>query len=196
MAVIQLAMDGSVIKSYDGCVIRTWERNGSWDSDFFADCVNIETGEIDCVEYDTTRCGGCGTAEVDLTETNFRLYQMASYNRVIKKALEVDRNNATKVEVGKIVKVVKGRKVPIGTVGTVFWQKEVNYDRYGRWYNAQMRIGIKDEKGNVWWLNQQNVVVENPEQYRKTPQQIIREVKNKRSKTYQQFQRRYNWQEN
>ena len=193
MAVIQFAMDGSEIKSYDGCVIRTWEHNGPWDSDFFADCVNIETGKIDCVEYDTTRCGGCGSAKVDLTEANFRLYQRASYNRAIENALEFNRKNAMKVEVGKVVRVVKGRKVPIGTVGTVFWQKEVNYDRYGRWYKAQMRIGIKNEKGDVWWLNQENVVVDNAENNKKTPQQIIREVKNERSNTYQEFHKKYNW---
>ena len=34
----------------------------------------------------------------------------------------------------KEVKVVKGRKIPIGTTGTVFWIGMRNYSKYGYWF--------------------------------------------------------------
>jgi hypothetical protein len=59
---------------------------------------------------------------------------------------------------GKTVKVVKGRKVPVGTTGIVFWTK---YDTYG------LRCGIrtsdeKDNRGNwkdVVWVDAKNCAV-------------------------------------
>ena len=41
---------------YKGCVIDTYEHNGYEDSDFYAICVNPETGKIEKVEYDFKRC--------------------------------------------------------------------------------------------------------------------------------------------
>ena len=178
---------------YEGCVFNKYEHNGYNDSDFYAECVNIETGKIDTVEYDTTRCGGNGTAEIDLTETNYRLYQKAAYGRQIKDGFIYNRNSAVQVAKGKEVKVVKGRKVPIGTVGVVFWRKECNYDRYQREWHTVMRIGIKTADGNTYFLSEQNVEVVDPEQYLATPQEIIKACKKGRSKSYLSFKKAFNW---
>lgn len=189
MAVI--GYDG--IKQYEGCVIRTYEHNGYDDSDFYAVCVNVENGKIDTIEYDTTRCGGGGSATVDLTESNYRLYQRKAYMRQIADSLKQNRTAAANVEIGKEVVVIKGRKVPIGTKGVVFWRKEVNYDRYNRWYNATMRIGIKDSDGVVYWINESNVKVVDPEQYKKSAQQIIKACKESRGKEYLSVKRAFAW---
>ena len=68
-----------------------------------------------------------------------------------------EEERAKFVEVGKEVEVIKGRKVPIGTVGTVFWMRT---DKYCG--NTVTKIGIKDDKGEVYWTYFQNVRVRNP----------------------------------
>lgn len=49
---------------------------------------------------------------------------------------------------GQTVKVVKGRKVPIGTEGVVFW---VGESQYG-W-----RVGFEDAEGTTHWTAASNV---------------------------------------
>lgn len=51
-----------------GRVLRTWERNGYDDSDFYATIWNDEKGRPEEVQYDTTRFGGGGGATVDATD--------------------------------------------------------------------------------------------------------------------------------
>lgn len=45
---------------------------------------------------------------------------------------------------GATVKVVKGRKVPKGTVGVVFWMGESGY--------GKTRLGIRDAAGETHWV--------------------------------------------
>lgn len=62
---------------------------------------------------------------------------------------------------GKIVEVVKGRKVPLHTVGKVFWVKRRNYSKYADpWgiYSATT-VGIKTDDGTTYFTNCKNVVV-------------------------------------
>ena len=60
---------------------------------------------------------------------------------------------------GKRVKVVKGRAVPRGTEGIVFWMGAKNYTGYAdSWGNRTVtRIGIKDSRGAVHWTALNNV---------------------------------------
>ena len=63
---------------------------------------------------------------------------------------------AAKIDSGEIIKgqavtVVKGRKVPKGTTGVVFWTGE---DSYGK-----ARIGFKGEDGETFWTAASNVEV-------------------------------------
>ena len=53
---------------------------------------------------------------------------------------------------GDKVVVVKGRKVAVGTVGTLFWLKEQEFDG-----KPTIRIGIKDSEGKVHWTYLHNV---------------------------------------
>jgi hypothetical protein len=55
---------------------------------------------------------------------------------------------------GMPVRVVKGRKVPIGTEGHVFWSDADKYSRTGGW-----RIGFKDAAGETHWTSADNVEV-------------------------------------
>jgi hypothetical protein len=57
------------------------------------------------------------------------------------------------VQVGKTVKVVKGRKVPVGTVGRVFWMGEDQYRE------GQMRVGIATADGSKHYTAATNVEV-------------------------------------
>ena len=59
----------------------------------------------------------------------------------------------------KKVRVVKGRKVPIGTTGECFWMGQYDNSRYGDHWGiyTTTRIGIRDEAGNVHWTALGNV---------------------------------------
>ena len=61
--------------------------------------------------------------------------------------------------------VNRGRKVPHGVTGEVFWLKEVNYDPYQRAWGWKTKIGLKDDVGNVYWTYADNVDVVSPENY-------------------------------
>jgi hypothetical protein len=50
---------------------------------------------------------------------------------------------------GATVKVLRGKKVPLGTVGVVFWMED------GQW---GLRLGIKNDTG-VFWTAAKNCVV-------------------------------------
>jgi hypothetical protein len=60
----------------------------------------------------------------------------------------------TEVRKGSNVKVVKGRKVPKGTMGVVFW---IGSSEWGE------RVGIKDASETVHWTSIDNVIVVLPE---------------------------------
>lgn len=68
---------------------------------------------------------------------------------------EIDRNNLAilqgEIVVGQTVKVYRGRKVPIGTVGIVFWVAD-KADQFDTW-----KIGIKDDAGVKYFLAINNV---------------------------------------
>lgn len=66
--------------------------------------------------------------------------------------------SANEVGKGKLVKVFKGRKVPIGTVGRVIWIGESTFGK-GRFAKTTVRIGIKDAADVVHWTAADNVEV-------------------------------------
>jgi hypothetical protein len=51
---------------------------------------------------------------------------------------------------GATVKVLRGKKVPVGTTGVVFWTQD------GQW---GLRLGLKDAAGTVHWVAAKNCVV-------------------------------------
>ena len=61
----------------------------------------------------------------------------------------------------KRVKVVKGRKVPHGTEGVVFWVKRYDNSKYGDAWGiySNTRIGFKDDEGQAFFTAFDNVVL-------------------------------------
>jgi len=59
----------------------------------------------------------------------------------------------------KRVTVVKGRKVPHGTTGECFWMQSYDNSKYGDPWGiyTTVRIGIRDDDGNVYWTSLDNV---------------------------------------
>lgn len=147
---------GSIhVKRYEGAVLGTWEHNGSEDSDFYA---LVWDGEgLRSIEYATTRGWTYHNGAVaDATAEVREAARAALIERDIKAWAEATAIDAATVTKGKTVRVTKGRKVPIGTEGEVFWLGE---NRYG-W-----RVGIKDADGTVHWTAEANVEVVDAEQY-------------------------------
>jgi len=150
-----------------GVVLALGEYNGRDDSDFYA---VVWTGEgTERVEYASTRGWTYPNgAAVDATPEVLDAYE--AYCAAARKRA-ADEKAAAEAKVprkGRTVKVVKGRKVPVGTVGTVIWYGEgKNFGpvpRYrGGWSTtAPMRVGVKDAAGTVHWTAASNVEVVEP----------------------------------
>jgi hypothetical protein len=83
--------------------------------------------------------------------------QAAEYQAGLQRLIdEQERQNEIalangEIIVGQIVKVYRGRKVPQGTIGTVFWIADEE-DAFGCY-----KIGIKDEAGNKHFTAINNV---------------------------------------
>ncbi len=145
MAVIA-GIYGKTEPEYIGCVLDTYERNGSYDSDWYAICWDEEKQAVVEVEYDTTRCGGCGCATVDATDEVLR--KVYRWYKNIGKALFDGRTNpeeAKRVRTGDTVRVVRGRKVPKGTEGVVFWAG-TRYNSYSHSYEDRVGIKVGEER--------------------------------------------------
>ena len=131
---------------YIGCVLDTYEHNGYHDSDFYAVCWDEEKGRVVEVEYDTTRCGGWGYANIDVTlETLLKVYRF--YYRIGRDLFDrvTKLKKAQEVQKGDTVVVARGRKVPNGTVGKVFWIG-TRYNIYSRRQEDRVGIEVGEEK--------------------------------------------------
>ena len=66
-----------------------------------------------------------------------------------------------KTHYNRRVRVVKGRKVPKGTTGTVFHISTFCRSKYGDPWGiyTTYSVGIKDDAGAVYWTNVDNVEV-------------------------------------
>lgn len=157
MSVISINYDGSRSETYKGCVLCTRERNYYDDSDFYAVVWDEETQEVTSVMYATTRCACDGDARADATPEVIAKasawLKAWALNRVRVEMVHEAEQKARTVEIGSTVKVVRGKKVPVGTIGEVFWMGE---KRYNGSY-PQTRIGFKDEHGTVFWTGLRNV---------------------------------------
>jgi len=126
---------------YEDCVLDTYERNGYDDSDWYAVCWDAEKGRVVDVNYDTTRCGGSGWAEIDATEDTLRsVYRF--YKAVARGQFDsrYNKEQAMAVRKGDTVKVIRGRKIPKGGIGRVFWVG-TRFNPYSR-LNEE-RVGIE-----------------------------------------------------
>ena len=135
--------------TWAGLVVALTEHNFYDDSDFAA--VVWDDGTWREVTYATTRgwtyrnsATVDAPAELIAAYAGFRAAQRAAYTASLAAA------EAARVDTGKTVEVVKGRKVPVGTTGEVFWTGE---NKWG------VRVGIKDADGEVHWTAASNCQV-------------------------------------
>lgn len=146
---------------YVGCVLETRERNYHDDSDFYAIVWNEERQEITTEEYATTRFGGGGSASIDATDEVKAKASAWLKKWMIEHIRRESEENAGRVAKGKRVRVVRGRKVPIGTEGVVIWYEHVKYS----YHSSQYRAGIRLDDGSVVFTAAVNCDVIDPAQY-------------------------------
>lgn len=141
---------------YAGRVVKLYEQNLAWDSYFYAIAWDDEAGEPVAVEYGATAYYGGGSAQADADADTMAKWRAWSAAHPDLRDMRVDFNAARRAVEdatpyrGKAVRVIKGRKVPAGTAGTVIWYGE---GRYGP------RVGIKDPGGEVHFTAASNVEV-------------------------------------
>lgn len=143
-------------RTHIGVVLRTGEHNYYDDSDFYAIVWNIEKGQPEEIEYASTRgWTDPNRAIVDATPEIVETYN--SYLVERSKMLNAWRaeEEAKRVGKGKVVRVVKGRKVPIGTEGKVFWEQEYTYS----YNNTVLKVGIKTSTGETFFTSANNCEV-------------------------------------
>lgn len=138
---VQTWIYGKPDVQYAGCVLDTYEHNGYHDSDWYAVCWDEDKQKVVEVEYDTTRCGSGGKAEIDATDDI--LAKVYRHYFKIGKDLFDSRTNieqAKSFDRGDTIVVVRGRKIPKGTKGKVFWIGN-SYNRFN--YQNETRVGIE-----------------------------------------------------
>ena len=142
-------LNGKVL--YEGQVLcNKGHHNYYDDSDFYA--LVFDGERVKEVIYATTRHGGGGTAEVDAEDHVIEEAYSWLYNWLYHIALKKVKEEAKKPRLGEKAVVVKGRKVPIGKKGILFWVGEQIYG------NKKVEAaGIKDDEGNVSWTYTHNL---------------------------------------
>lgn len=140
--------------TYVGKVLELREMNGYDDSDFYAKVWDDEQNKPIEVMYASTRGWTYPNgANVDATpevQAKYAAYKQAQHDQYLAAAAAKEKLT---VAVGKSVKVVKGRKVPVGTVGKVFWVGQCKFDRY------KTNAGLLLESGERVFTNVENLVV-------------------------------------
>ncbi len=127
------------VVSHEGLVVARREANFWDDSDFYA--VVWEDGKSREIQYGTTRAWTYNSsAVVDASPEVKAAYEAAETEARVAYAEYLERLETERLAglptKGKTVKVVKGRKIPVGTVGTVFWYGD------GQW---GWRVGLEFE---------------------------------------------------
>jgi hypothetical protein len=163
----QGAGDGS---TQPGLTVWTWathvgmcvserEMNGRDDSDFYMTVYIPEKDTFESKLFATTRgwsYPGFGS-HVDATPEVKARYE-AHLNAIENaRRAEASRIEAATPRKGKTLKVVKGRKVPVGTEGECVWYGAGK--QYSRWGGTQWRVGLKTSDGTVHWTDAANVLV-------------------------------------
>jgi len=121
--------------TYKGFVVDTFERNGYDDSDFYAVVWDVNTKAPKEVMYGTTRGWSYPNgAAVDATPEVAEAYTQYKENLARQARIVARTARMAAPERGKVMKVVRGRKVPLNTIGRCFW---VGVDRFGK-----TRVGL------------------------------------------------------
>lgn len=151
----------NVVQFAVGTTCKLYSHNGKIMSDVW-DIVHYAVIVKEDGSYEEIRLGASefinykGTVDApkviiecyDLIQENERQLKLQQYEAKLqnqrKKIAELQAKIPAK---GKTVKVVRGRKVPVGMVGTCFW---VGDSAYGQ------RIGLKTDSGDTIWVALKN----------------------------------------
>jgi hypothetical protein len=155
--------------THQGLCLREFERNGYNDSDFYMVVWNPATKTPETIEFATTRGWSypCFGSKVDATPEVIAEYE--AYLEKQRKAAELaqDKEQARQPKFGRTVKVVKGRKVPVGTTGEICWVG-VNQFAHQSYYapsKKSLRVGIRLLDGTKVFTDFANCEIVNPQQY-------------------------------
>jgi hypothetical protein len=151
--------------TYVGRCIQDREMNGYNDSDWYMTVYEPETDSFNEILFATTRGWTYPAMGSKPDATPEVIAKWESYQRRLAEKSQAIRETIETMtpDVGKTVEVIKGRKVPKGLVGVVFWvgagtKYTPNYG-YSRHQRVANRLGIKDSQGNTYWTSEDNVQV-------------------------------------
>lgn len=137
--------------TWEGRVLWLGERSWHDDSDFYAMVWDDETESPREVTYASTRGwtynNGAAVDADEATQAKYAAWQ----DRLREQRAELARRaeEATPRR-GKRVRVVRGRKVPVGTEGEVIWYGDKGWG---------LRVGVRDDAGTVHWVDAKYVEV-------------------------------------
>lgn len=149
-----MALIKNGVVSYAGAVIDTWDH--CW-----ADGMVEETAlvwELEKHEYKTVQIGYYAADGHDFVGIKAEIEVSMEVARDILRTMKTSalqsfcrsvREKKERIEPGITAQVVRGRKIPKGTVLEVFWVGEKpTYTGYG----TEMIAGCKDKEGNKVWI--------------------------------------------
>jgi hypothetical protein len=151
--------------THQGLCLQEFERNGYHDSDFYMVVWNPATKTPETIEFATTRgwTYPCFGSSVDATPEVIAEYEAYLAEQRKKAELASDKEQARQPKFGRTVKVVKGRKVPVGTTGEICW---IGKNQFGGAYSkVTTRVGIRLLDGTKVFTDFANCEIVNPEQY-------------------------------
>ncbi len=145
---------------YAGCILEVYEHNGYDDSDFYAIAWDEKEDAIRRIEYASTRGWSYpNSATVDATP-EIRNQALAHLRRAAIRESEAQNVRQSKeVKPDRLVRVVKGRKVALGTTGRVCWIGKMRYGASEQW-----RVGLMVD-GQCVFTARNNCEVVNPNDY-------------------------------
>lgn len=140
--------------SFEGCVLDVYRKDYRAMSDVYtyAEFATVwsfdQNKPVEVLVNANFECDQSGRyAEVDATETVKELFEahkaeeLRKHQEALLKQAQIEAEKAAKAPTkGRMVKVVKGRKIPLGTTGFVFW---TGYDNYG---NTKLGIATSNNK--------------------------------------------------
>ena len=150
--------------AYEGMVLRTYSQDNSlWEStSYLASVWSEEKQAVLEVSYGGYHWGGATSGDkvtvgIDASP-EVRAKAVAYLTRMhLSRWFGQQIVEAKTIRKGKTVKVVRGRKVPVGTVAQVFWMGE---GKFG------LRLGLKvTPESEALWTAGTNVEVLDPEDY-------------------------------
>ena len=82
-----------------------------------------------------------------------KMYLFAMQKDKVQSAIEVNEHQKF---FGQNVVVTRGRKIPVGTQGVVFYLSRKHYGQ-NRWFGYATRVGIKTADGVKYWTSTDNI---------------------------------------